>query len=243
MGHAAAALKLGFPDFLAAPSGKLSKQKQTSQPFFGHCYSTVADGFATLSKLVGNSDSLHSLMKFCVSLSEAVSPALYIEKFTVTVANVDTWIDGVRIFHDIRKLATLHFVDSIKQGRYSELLSDATFLVADTSAMIHLGGFLNLVDLGAKAASYGAIGLYGQGVAFAFVGLQCALDIRNGNLSDENVVWLACSILEVLHKVVIAAAAAALLGPTAGVVAAGWMGMIANGVGIYAEYHYPETHH
>ena len=241
MGNAAV-LTPGYPGFLTAPFGKGPQNKQTSTPFFGHCYSTVADGIDTITKLVGRTDSLHSLMKFCVSLSEAISPKVYLDKFTVTVANVDTWIDGVRIFHDIHKLVSLHFMDSIKEGRYGDLMSDAAFVVADTSAMIHLGGFLNLIDLGTRAASYGTVALYGQGVAFAFVGLQCAVDAYNGDHSKQNLLRLACSFWEVLHKVAIAVAATTLMGPAVGVVTVGVLGMIANSIGMYAEYHFPDTY-
>ncbi len=236
------------------PGGRTSDSSGQSSSCCGYYYRQMSQALGVVTNIASISECFHSTVKFLICFSAAVHPKIFLEKLSVTMIQVDEFVDGVRVFDDIRKLVGLEYVTNFREERYASVLSDIAMLGSDLGAAVSLAGFLNIVDTDRIARAIGSVSVFGvkmpqivpqiivgtislelQTIAFLFMGVQSAVDLSNGDTSRRNMLWLATSICEIVHKVFLLAFTIAVT-TTGGIVAAGVLGMIANGLGVWAAY-------
>lgn len=234
------------------------KETQDSSTFLGHSYKVFSENFGAWTDVVNYTETFHSTVKFFTCFAATIEPAIFLRKFSVTFLDVEQFIDGLRFIASAKNVLELEFWTEAVAGRIASSASTIAFLIADFGSAMSLIGYMGLVDLGKVFLFIGSISLFGmtlpavagavvigtyslhfQTTAFLLLGIQSFNDLSDAKENDKNTLrnqlWLATCVSEVVHKSFILGCTAALSTPI-GLMTAGFLGMIANGLGIASAY-------
>lgn len=243
-----------LPTIGSKPCCNAADTQSSKNTLFGFDVKPLSNGLKTIATLTSVTECFHSTTKFIASFAGAVAPVFVLDKLAISMIQVDQFIDSARLVADVKHLIGLSYVDDILKGRYMNAASDVSFLIADLGASMSFLGYLKLVDLEKVSSALGGLALFGhhvpalfvdvavgtlslhvQTIAFLFKGLQTASDIASKGATKDRLLWLVTCIFELVHKTFLFLAGSALLTPH-GVVTAGVLGMLANGLGVWAAY-------
>ena len=79
------------------PPSRLDRGRE----YCGHVYQKVAEGFQDLAKITGVTEGLQYICRSGVHLTGIIQPKLFLEPARLTMWEVDSYINAVRIFYDM----------------------------------------------------------------------------------------------------------------------------------------------
>lgn len=256
MGLAAAGVATYNNLLSIVPKWNVKPKEQETQSFAGRCYKVFSREFGGWTDVTSHTETFHSAIKFIVSAAAAVQPAIFLKKVSITFSETDRFIDGLRFISDITSVMKGEIITEALSGRIASSASKIAFLLADFGASVSLLGYLGFVDLNVVLASMGGLAIFGaaapaivgaiiigtyalhfQTAAFFFLGIQTYTDLseKNDGKEHRNQLWLATCVAEVFHKSFMFSNASALHTPI-GLMASGFLGMVANGLGVASAY-------
>ncbi len=204
--------------------------------------------------ITSTTETFHSCVKFLIDFTEAVSPRFILEHLSVTVIQLDVWIDGVRFISDIKQALELKYLADFIAKKYALAASGVCFFIADLGSAMSLLGHFKVIPLDKVFAYVSSVRIFGLAIpnalshivvgtfslqyqtgAFLFLGIHKGVDFFNGDNCKRNLIWIITCIWEVIHKGFLFFAGPLLSTPY-GIVAAGVFGMAANGFGVWSAY-------
>lgn len=208
------------------------------------------------SDSVKYSDIFHSVVKGVFSFNMGISPWVSLPKLGQLTFEADRLLDGIRFLtYDFKNILNLHYYNDYLAHNYAELTGHLSMMVSNFGGMMNLAGHLNIINLNHVAMGIGKLTVFGrhlpkittdivigtfalefQTAAFFCMGVQALYDIVVlGNDDKRKRVWLLTCVAEVAHKLFMIAFVATMSTPL-GLVTAGVLGVIANGLGGWEAY-------
>src|SRR3989339_77333 len=124
----------------------------------------ISEVLGTTALITSTTEAFHSCVKFLIDFTEAVSPRFILEKLSVTVVQLDVWIDGLRFINDIKHALDLKYLTDFVAKKYALAVSGVCFFIADLGASMSLLNHFKLIPLDKIFAVLSSVRVFGQAI-------------------------------------------------------------------------------